>query len=124
MGLMNQEIAKRLLELSETGLEGLEYIHENNLEGKFEQTLTVFTDVVRAFSEVEQVLDHSGFLANCGELGSATQLLEDGLDWMAKSYDKKDNLRPVEVMQLTLMPRYKAWKEELNQCLSEYRVSK
>jgi hypothetical protein len=54
---MNRDLAKRLLELAETGLAGLEYGKEQNGQGNFEQTMSVFTDVIHSFSEIENVLN-------------------------------------------------------------------
>ena len=54
---MNRDLAKRLLELAETGLEGLEYVKEQNGLGNFEQAMSVLTDVIHSFSEIENVLN-------------------------------------------------------------------
>ncbi len=115
---MDENVAKRILELTDSGLQGLEYVHEQNMEGRLEQTASVFAHVVQAFSEIEQSLVGSKVM--CKELEEASNSLRDGLDWMTKAYEKQENIRPVEVMQLTLLPRYGAWMEELAKCLSQY----
>jgi hypothetical protein len=40
---------------------------------------------------------------------------------MVKAYEEKGRLQ--EIMQLTLMARYKAWLKEVEQNLSQYIVS-
>ena len=55
---MNRDVAERLLELSKTGLEGLEYVRDQIGLGKYEQSMSVFIDVVYAFTEIEDVLVH------------------------------------------------------------------
>ena len=54
---MNRDLAKTILELSETGLEGLEYVKEQNGQDNFEPAMSVFTDVIHSFSEIENVLN-------------------------------------------------------------------
>jgi hypothetical protein len=36
---------------------------------------------------------------------------------MTNAYEKRDNVRPLEIMQLTLLPRYKKWQEGLRERL-------
>ncbi len=119
---MNRDLAKRLLELAETGLEGLEHVRDQIGLGNYEQSMSVFTDVVHAFSEIEGVL-RSTYPPEQGsdDLLSATDSLRDGFDWMVKAYEEKGRLQ--EIMQLTLMARYKAWLKEVEQNLSQYIVS-
>jgi hypothetical protein len=42
---MNRVVAKKLLELAATGLEGLEYVKEQNAQGNSERAMSVFTDL-------------------------------------------------------------------------------
>ncbi len=117
VGTMDREIAMRILMLVNTGLEALEYVNTHSLAGASEQTMTVFTDVVQAFVEIEQVLTASGML---DEVESSTQSLKDGFSWMVKGYEKPESVQPVDMMRLTVLPRYKAWQEELQMCFSKY----
>ena len=43
---MNRDLAKRLLELAETGLEGLEHVRDQIGLANYEQAMSVFTDVI------------------------------------------------------------------------------
>lgn len=42
---MNRVVARKLLELAATGLEGLEYVKEQNAQGNSERAMSVFTDL-------------------------------------------------------------------------------
>ena len=57
------------------------------------------------------------------DLLSATDLLRDGFDWMVKAYESQEQGGTLGIMQLTLIPRYKSWQEELEKSLSRYIVS-
>lgn len=119
---MNRDVAERVLELSRTGLDGLEYVRDQIGLGKYEQSMSVFIDVVYAFTEIEGVLgsidqpeqDFDGLIAS-------TDSLRDGFDWMVKAYEERGRLQ--EILHLTLMVRYKAWQKELEESLSQYIVS-
>jgi hypothetical protein len=78
---INQELARQITELAETALEGLEHVQRQNMEGKFEQTMPLFTDVIEAFTEIEKILALNGLLDNPEDaLASSTQSLKDGFD--------------------------------------------
>ena len=120
---MNRDLAKRLLELAETGLEGLEYVKKQNGQGNFEQAMSVFIDVLHSFSEIENVLNMNQPEEGYADLASATESLRDGFNWMVKAYESQEQSGTLEIMQLTLIPRYKSWQEELEKSLSRYIVS-
>ena len=120
---MNRDLAKKLLELAETGLEGLEYVKEQNGQGNFEQAAPVFTDVIHSFSEIENVLNTNQPKEGYTDLATATESLRDGFNWMVKAYESQEQGGTLGIMQLTLIPRYKSWQEELEKCLSRYIVS-
>ena len=91
---MNRDVAKGLLELAETGLRGLEHVRDHIGLGNYEQSLSVFTDVVHAFSEIEGVLrgtyqpEQDSY-----ELLSATDSLKDGFDWMVNANEERGRLQ-------------------------------
>ena len=114
---MNRDVAGRLLELAQTGLEALEYVQEQTGQGNYEGAISVFTDVLHSFSEIEDVLD-SNHIAGVAELASATESLRDGFDWMVKAYAGGKQGDTLDIVQLTLIPRYQRWLEELQKELS------
>lgn len=120
---MNRDLVKRLLALAETGLEGLEYVKEQNGRGSFEQAMSVFTDVLHSFSEIENVLNTNQPEEGYADLATATESLRDGFNWMVKAYESQEQGGTLGIMQLTLIPRYKCWQEELEKSLSRYIVS-
>ena len=120
---MNRDLAKKLLELAKTGLEGLEYVKEQNGLGNFEQAMSVFTDALHSFSEIENVLNPNQPQENYADLATATESLRDGFNWMVKAYESQEHGGTLGIMQLTLIPRHKSWQDELEKSLSRYIVS-
>ena len=99
---MNRDLAKRPLKLAETGLEGLEHFKDQITLGNYEQSMLMFTDLIHAFSEIEDVLKSTyPPEQDSDDLLSATASLKDGFDWMVKADEERGRLQ--EIMQLTLM---------------------
>ena len=117
---MNRDLAKRLLELAETGLEGLEHVRDQIGLGNYEQAMSVFTDVIHSFSEIENVLNAYQTQESDADLATATESLRDGFNWMVKAYESQEQGGTLGIMQLTLIPRYKSWQEELENSLGRY----
>ena len=85
--------------------------------------MSVFTDVLHSFSEIENVLNTNQLEEGYDDLASATESLRDGFNWMVKAYESQEQGGILGIMQLTLIPRYKSWQEELEKSLSRYIVS-
>ncbi|EWG11497.1 hypothetical protein [Cytobacillus firmus] len=51
------EVMKQCLEISETILEGLHHIQKLLSEGKFEQTIYLYEDVLLAYSTIENSVE-------------------------------------------------------------------
>ncbi len=117
------EIMKRILELAETTLEGLEHVSRRVQEGYFQDTTELFTDVVASIHEMEKALQP--FLPELEEndLEKKNKELLQALRFLLAAYEGDQDVRPVEVLQFTLLPRYRAWQEELRGALGPYTAS-
>ena len=120
---MNLDVMKSILELSETTLEGLEHVRKRAMEGHFEKTAGLFTDIVESFHRMEAALQpyqtelkESGLEARTGEVVQAMKL-------MLAAYEGDKDVRPVEILQFSLLPRYRAWQEALRDALGPYTAS-
>ena len=80
-------------------------------------------DVIHAFSEIEGVLNTNQPREGYDDLASASESLRDGFNWMVKAYESQEQGGILGIMQLTLIPRYKSWQEELEKSLRRYIVS-
>jgi hypothetical protein len=94
-----------------------------NGQGNFEQAMPVFADVIHSFSEIENVLNTNQPEEGDADLATATESLRDGFNWIVRAYESHEHGGTLEVMQLTLLPRYKSWQDELEKNLSRYIVS-
>ena len=78
---------------------------------------------LQSFSEIDNVLNTKQPEDGYADLASATESLRDGFNWMVKAYESQEQGGTLGIMQLTLIPRYKSWQEELEKSLSRYIVS-
>ncbi len=121
--MTDQEVIFNILDLMEIMEEGLNYIKQKIMELNKEATVTVLSDTLNAFSSIEKAiipmideLEENGILEKTDELRKR-------LDIMVKEYEKQDGQRFYEIIQLSLEPAFKNWKEEIEQTLRPYVVS-
>ena len=117
------DVMKQSGELTETILEGLQHIQKLLGEGKHGQTIYMFKDVLLAYSSIEKSLEPiKGELAN-EELTSIARNLKHILELVVDYYEAKQYGKVQEVMQFTLIPQVKKWKDELQKAFQSYIVS-
>jgi len=117
------DVLMKILQLSESTLEGLEHVHRRAMEGHFEKTAGLFTDIVESFHRMETALQP--YLPECKgtELEQKTADVVQGLKLMLAAYEGDRDVRPVEILQFSLLPRYRAWQEALRSALGPYTAS-
>ena len=116
---MNQELAGQMLQLSRTGLEGLEHICELNEKGDYETGVKLFSDEVWAVSEIEKALavDDSDLDF---QLKDAQDELTLVFATVADAYEDKAYQQLTGLMDNSLVPLYKKWQEGLQTALQPY----
>lgn len=118
------EVIKRILELSQTGLEGLEYIKKRAMSGHFEETVDLFKDVFQSFNQINKAIQSlPPELENNDTITSLSASLIEGFKLMLAAYKKEGNIRPLEVLQFTLIPCYQKWQSEIDKKLGKYTTS-
>ncbi|MFA9558929.1 hypothetical protein ACERII_16585 [Evansella sp. AB-rgal1] len=115
------EVMKQSLELTETMLQGLQHIQKLIGEGKHEQTIITFEDVLSAYSTIENSIKPIKDKLECEQQTSTN--LNHILELVVNRYEEKDYYKVQEVMQFTLIPQVKKWKEELENTFHPYIVS-
>ena len=118
-----REIMNRILELSDTTLEGLEHIKQRTMEGYFEQTTELFTDVMSAFHQMETALEPLLDDLETGELKAKTEELVQAMRLLLAAYEGEKDVRPIEILQFSLLPRYRSWQEALRGAMGPYTAS-
>ena len=114
------DVIRQVLDLKETGLEGLEYIRMQIQKGKFEDTIGLFSDVVHAFASIEQSLQTLPDEKVKAMLQENNAKLTSSFDLVASAYESGDRINAFETIQFSLLPAYKRWAKKLDYTLQPF----
>jgi hypothetical protein len=103
------DIYKTMLALSETTLEGIEHIHIRAKEGRFEETADIFTDVADSFHEMRKALLWYYPEFEESALDLITQEVVGGMQLLLAAYEGDKDVRPLVVLQFSLVPGFQRW---------------
>lgn len=119
----NQEVIKYILDLLETMEEGMEYVKTKLGELNIEGSVRLLTDLVSAFTEVEISISPmiEGITEN--KILEKADKLRSAFDTIVKEYENPKGRKAYEIMQFTLEPSFRNWKQELETILKPYILS-
>lgn len=117
------EVMKKSLQLSGTMLAALQHIQKLLNEGKSEQAIFLFEDVLQGYATVERTispvvkdLNNESIALKQVDFGQATELV-------VTAFEEKNYAKVQEVLQFTLIPGFKKLVGELEQAFNPYIVS-
>jgi|SRR5699024_2879547 len=116
-------VIKQSIELLNTTQEGLEHVQRLLKEGKFENSIPLFSDILLAFSTVESTVICLPEEILLDEAKGCTSKVRKALDFFVGTYEAKDYYKIQEILQFTLIPRFKRWKDLLEEMFSSYVAS-
>ncbi len=114
------EVYRSILDLADTVLEGLEHIHRLAGEGNFNKTTVLYADVTTSFHEIKKGLLAHYPQFNGSELEKRMEKVAEQMNFLVLAFEGNEDVRPVEVLQLSLLPAYRRWQESLQENLSEH----
>ncbi|WP_066290399.1 hypothetical protein [Bacillus sp. FJAT-29937] len=117
------EVMKKSLELSETILEGLRYIQKLLSEGKSEQSVFMFEEVLQAYATIERNIEPVVNELNNESISAKQAEFSHTANLVVTAYEEKNYAKVKEIIQFTLVPRYKRLKEELELAFNPFIVS-
>ncbi|KAF0825138.1 hypothetical protein V7200_17810 [Cytobacillus firmus] len=117
------EVMKKSQELAETVLEGLQHIQKLIGEGKHEQSILLFEDVLLAYSTIGRSID-----SVIRELGNDTVSAQQAdvskaAELVVSAFEEKNYAKVQEVLQFTLIPQFKKLTAEFEKAFQPYLVS-
>ena len=119
----NQEVIKYTLGLLETMEEGMDYVKAKLGELNIEGTVTVLTDLITAFTEVEKSISPMMEKLPENQISETNSKLRTAFDMMVKEYESSKVQKAYEMMQSILEPEFRSWKKELENILKPYILS-
>jgi hypothetical protein len=114
---------KQSTELLETILVGLEHIQKLLGEGKVDYSILLFEDTVQAFSMIETSVEGFPSETVLEELPLLTDNVRNAIQLIVSAYESKNYAKVQEVLQFSLLPKYKKWKNNLNKMFNSYLLS-
>ena len=121
--MLNQKVISNVLELLEMMDEGLTYVKQKIMELNVEASVTVLLDTIDAFYAIEETIYPMQEQLDENKIVEKTNELRERLDILVKEYEKENGHRFYEIMQLSLEPAFKKWKEEIEVILRPYVAS-
>ncbi|QGU00402.1 hypothetical protein SYNTR_1808 [Candidatus Syntrophocurvum alkaliphilum] len=117
------EVIVRILELLETMDSGLEQVKLKTEEGKFEETLMMFNDLVVGYSSIESAMQPMLEKLPENNLENKSQKMRDSVDQMVATYENKEPAKGLELMKSSLLPAFQEWKKEIEKTIKPYILS-
>ncbi|KYH30066.1 hypothetical protein [Clostridium colicanis] len=121
--MLNREVIKQILDLLETMEEGVDYVKVKLGELNIEGTVIILTDLITAFIEIEKNILSMMIELPENKIKEKTEQLRTAFDTMVKEYETSKGQRAYEIIQFTLEPSFKQWKDELENILKPYILS-
>lgn len=117
------DVMKQSVELSGTMIEGIEHIQMLLEEGKYEDSMYLFENVVAGFLSIEhsvtpiiETLENNGIEARSKQIKESLELVVSAYE--VRNYDKAQ-----EVIRNTLTSHCKEFRQELEAVFSPFLVS-
>ena len=95
---------KKSLELSETILEGLQHIQKHLSEGKSEQSVFMFEDVLEAYTAISATIEPVINELNNESISSKQTGFSQAADLVVTAYEEENYAKVQEILQFTLVP--------------------
>ncbi len=121
--MIDQEVISNILNLLDIMEEGLSYIKEKIMELNKEAAMTVLSDTLAAFSSIETAITPMLDELEENQILEKTEILREKLDIMVREYEKEDGQMFYEIIQFSLEPAFKGWKEEIELRIRPYVAS-
>jgi hypothetical protein len=114
---------RQVSDLSQTALEGLEYVKQMLNEGKIQAALSVSQDFTHAFYQMEKSCDLMMAENYAEDLRNQTIVLRESINLLVSSFEVAYYSKAKEVIQFNLLPCYRKWQNLLQESFRPYIVS-
>lgn len=119
----NYKVIINILKLLETMEEGLSYVKGRLTKLDIEGSKGVFADTVGAFSAVEEAITPMLDELEENQILEKTEELKSLFNLLVEEYEKTNGQKFYEIVQISLEPAFKKWKEEIELVLRPYVAS-
>lgn len=117
------DIMRRIIELLETCLEGLEHAKSKMNEGDFENGIIMLHNMVDGYYQAELFLQPLMKDLPDNQIPRLDEDLRNSFELVTSAYEHGDSAKAMELMQFGVLPNFKKWQAELNRCLLPHIAS-
>lgn len=117
-----QEVARDIMRLAETVLEGMEHINVRMQEGSVLDTAYLFEDIVSALTSIFNSLQPILPQLSDNTIVVLSEPLIQAMGEMTTGYERKDDAMASQALQ-GLLPAFRTWHNELDRSLRLYTAS-
>lgn len=114
---------KKTLELSETIIDGLKHIQKLLSEGKNEQTVFLFEDVLVAYVTIARTTETALNEMNNENILEFQVEFSKVADLVVNAYEEKNYPKVQEILQFNFLPKFKKLKGELEEAFKPFLFS-
>lgn len=108
--------------LSDSCLLGIEHLNKQLNEGFWEDSILLFKDVIGAFYQMEKATRPIIDMLELYELEAMTDLVRDSLDHVVGFYEKNEDGKAYNMIEMQLIPHYLNWKKEVERSFTPFTV--
>ncbi|KMJ56044.1 hypothetical protein AB685_24070 [Bacillus sp. LL01] len=118
-----RDIMVQVIDLTSTMIEGTTHMQVLLKEGKFEQSIILFEDVMKAYAAVERSV--APVLVELEQEDVQGQLVKvrESLELVVSAFEKKEFAHSKELLQFGLIPALKKTEAQFTNAFSTYLVS-
>jgi hypothetical protein len=118
-----RDIIRHLLDLSDSCVEGIEYIQTRLDTGDFDPTVSVCFEVVDAIYTMDHSYQTVLLSLGSSDMETVTYSLWNSLELVVSAYEQRNHVKAYHAVADYLLPHYKAWKLEMENGLQSYLLS-
>ncbi|MEJ6950188.1 hypothetical protein [Natronospora cellulosivora (SeqCode)] len=107
---MNEKEEKKLLKLAGTMLEAVEHLKKRLAEGKVENNLYLFTDMMEAFALIEEIIYKKENMS----IENMTEDLKKSFAVIISFYEEENYNEIRSYFNFVFLPAFQTWYQKLN----------
>ncbi|QGG47490.1 hypothetical protein [Heliorestis convoluta] len=108
---------REALEWAEFGLGALILCHVKLEQGHYEEAMDIVTDIEERFWDVNDVLEIFADQLPPNQLMLIGETLAESFRFLSTAYGEDDTLQALRYMEISLLPMYQKWEEEVERCV-------
>lgn len=117
------EIFRRLLDLSDTVLEGLEHMEKQLAEIRYEESFVLLQDIVTGIDSIEKSLQPFVNDLSPNKLVIYIIEMEKEINELVSCYENYDIVKIKDGVTSKVLPGYLQWQQELKHMLEPFVIS-